>query len=384
MPDDFIRFHRPSMGAAEEQAVLEVLRSGWLTTGPRTRAFEERFAAFRACRYGIGTNSCTAALHVALVTLGVGPGDEVITSPITFSSTVNVIVHVGATPVFCDVQPDTLNLDPRSLDAVMTSRTRAIIAVHFAGHPCDMDEISAIAARHNVPVIEDSAHALEAEYRGRPSGSLGAVAAFSFYATKNITCGEGGVLTTNDQSIADGARPLVLHGISRDAWQRYGESGYRHWDTVAPGFKYNMYDIQAALVNAQLDHLEDFWLRRRELTELYDERLADLRGLQPLLRRSYVKSGYHLYVVRVAQEAGLTRDEFMDALQSRGIGVGVHFRPVHLHSFYREAYGFRAGLLPVAEAAGESVVSLPLYPSLTREQLERVVSVCRSVLRSSK
>ena len=374
--DDFIRFHRPSLGEAEEQAVLEVLRSGWLTTGPRTKALEERFATYRDCARGVATNSCTAALHLALVALEVGPGDEVLTSPITFASTANVIVHTGATPVFCDVQPDTLNMDPASMAAAMTPRTKAVIAVHFAGHPCDMDEIEACAKGRGIAVIEDAAHAAEAEFRGRPTGSLGVAAAFSFYATKNITSGEGGMFTTSDAALADHVAVLALHGISRDAWKRYGDEGYRHWDIVAPGFKYNMFDLQAALVDAQMDRIDEFWRRRRELTELYDEALAEVRGLEPLRRRDYVKAAHHLYVLRVKREAGITRDEFIESLQRQGIGVGVHFRPVHLHPYYREAFGFGPRMLPVAEAAGDEVVSLPLYPSLRDDQLERVVRAC--------
>jgi len=378
--DEFIMFHRPSLGAAEERAVLEVLRSGWLTTGPRTKALEKRFAAYRGCRHAVGVNSCTAALHLALVALGVGPGDEVVTTPITFASTVNVIIHCGATPVFCDVQEDTLNMDPASLAAAITPRTKAVIAVHFAGHPCDMDEIDAVVRPHGVPVVEDAAHAVEAEYKGRPAGSLGVAAGFSFYATKNVTSGEGGMLTTSDDRIATEAEVLALHGISRDAWKRYGDEGYRHWDIVAPGYKYNMFDIQAALVDAQLDRIDAFWERRRQIVELYDEALADLPALVPLHRRDYVKSSYHLYVVRVTPESGRTRDQVMAVLQQQGVGVGVHFRAVYLHPYYREAFGFKPGMLPVAEQNGEMVLSLPLYPSLRDDQLERVVGACRTAL----
>jgi dTDP-4-amino-4,6-dideoxygalactose transaminase len=373
-------FHRPSLGEAEEQAVLDVLRSGWLTTGARTKALEKRFAAYRGCTRAVGTNSCTAALHLALVALGVGAGDEVITTPITFASTANVIVHTGARPVFCDVQPDTLNMDPDAMAAALTPRTKAIIAVHLAGHPCDMDEVLNLAGSQGVPVIEDAAHAVEADYRGRPTGSLGAAAAFSFYATKNITSGEGGMLTTNDDALADQAAMLALHGISRDAWKRYGDEGYRHWDIIAPGYKYNMFDIQAALVETQMDRIDEFWRRRRRLTEMYDQALAELPGLEPLRRRDYVKAAYHLYVVQVAQDAGVSRDGFMDALREQGVGVGVHFRSVHLHPYYREAFGFRPGMFPIAEAAGDAVVSLPLYPSLRDDQLKRVVAACRVAL----
>jgi dTDP-4-amino-4,6-dideoxygalactose transaminase len=360
-----------------------VLRSGWVTTGPRTKALEQRFAAFRGCRCAVATNSCTAALHLALLGLGVGPGDEVVTSPITFASTANVIVNVGATPVFCDVQPDTLNLDPSGLEAVVTPRTKAIIAVHFAGHPCDMDEILEIAGRHGVPVVEDAAHAAEAEYRGRATGSIGAAGAFSFYATKNMTSGEGGMLTTNDDALAERVAILGLHGLSRDAWKRYGDEGYKHWDVVAPGFKYNMSDIQAALADVQLDRLAASWARRKELVELYDAQLAGVPGLTPLRRRDYVKTAHHLYVVQVMPEAGISRDEFLDALQSRGVGVGVHFRAVHLHEFYRRRFGFARGAFPIAEAAGDGVISLPLYPGLTNEQVTRVAAACRDVLATS-
>lgn len=379
--DEFLRFHRPTLGDEEERAVLDVLRSGWLTTGSRTKELEARFAAYRSCGRAVGTNSCTAALHLALLALGIGPGDEVVTSPITFPSTANVIIHCGATPVFCDVQEDTLNIDPEALAAALTLRTRAVIVVHFAGHPCDMDEILAICDARGIAVIEDAAHAVEAEYRGRPTGSLGRVAAFSFYATKNITSGEGGMLTTNDTALADKAQILGLHGISRDAWKRYGDEGYKHWEVVAPGYKYNMSDLQAALVNVQLDRIDEFWRRRAALSRLYDEGLRDVLGVDPLSRRPYVKAAYHLYVVRVRPEAGLSRDEFLDALFARGIGAGVHFRAVHLQPYYAETYGHRRGLLPRAEAAGDAVVSLPLYPSLRERDVARVVEACRSVVR---
>jgi dTDP-4-amino-4,6-dideoxygalactose transaminase len=373
-------FNRPSLGAAEERAVVDVLRSGWLTTGPRTKELERRFAAYRACAHAVAVNSCTAALHLALLCCGVGPGDEVVTSPITFASTANVIVHCGASPVFCDVQPDTLNMDPEALEQAITPHTRAVIAVHFAGHPCDMDEICAVAARHGLPVIEDAAHAVEAEYRERPTGSLGAAAAFSFYATKNITSGEGGMLTTGDDALAEQASILALHGISRDAWKRYGDEGYRHWDIVAPGYKYNMFDLQAALVDTQLDRVDVFWRRRRELVEAYDAALAGWHTLRPLTRRDYVKASYHLYVVRVTEAAGISRDEFMKRVQARDVGLGVHFRAVHLHPYYRERFGFRPGMFPVAEAAGDAVVSLPLYPDLGDQDRERVVLACQAAL----
>jgi dTDP-4-amino-4,6-dideoxygalactose transaminase len=378
--DDYLMFHRPSMGPEEEQAVAQVLRSGWITTGPRTKEFERVFAAYRGAAHAVAVNSCTAALHLSLVALGVGPGDEVITSPITFASTANVVVHTGATPVFCDVQEDTLNMDPEALRRALTPRTRAVFAVHFAGHPCDMDEITAIAGERGVPVIEDAAHAVEAEYRGRPTGSLARAAAFSFYATKNITTGEGGMLVTDDGKLAERVALLALHGISRDAWKRYGAEGYHHWDTVAAGYKYNMFDIQAAIGLEQLKKVGRFWESRKRLVERYDAALAGLPGLRPLVRRPYVTASYHLYPIRVTPAAGLSRDDFIAALNRRNIGVGVHFRPVHLHPFYRETFGFAPGLCPVAEQAGEQLVSLPLFPDMTDAEVDRVVRACREIL----
>lgn len=378
-PSDFLMFHRPSLGREEEENVLEVLRSGWLTTGSKTKEFERRFAEYRGTRFAVATNSCTAALHLALLAMGVEPGDEVITTPITFASTANVIVHVGARPVFCDVQPDTLNLDPAAVCAAVSEATKAIIAVHFAGHPCDMDEIAAIAHRHGLWLLEDSAHAIEATYRERPTGALGHAAAFSFYPTKNITTGEGGMLTTNNEEIASRSQVLSLHGISRDAWRRYTDRGFRHWEVLAPGFKYNMSDVQAALGLAQLAKIEQFWAARERLTERYDARLASIPYVQPLGRREYARPAYHLYVVRVTNECPLTRDQLMNALQESGIGVGVHFRALHLQPYYRDTYGYERGVLPHAETAGDSVLSLPLYPDMTMVDVDRVVDTLARV-----
>ncbi len=393
-----IPFHLPSVDAADEAAVLEVLRSGWLTSAGRAAELERRCAELSGVAHGVATNSCTAALHLALVALGVGPGadagaggcagggadadaaDEVVLSPITFASAANVVLHCGATPVFCDVQPDTLNMDPDALAAALTERTRAVIAVHFAGHPAEMDRIRAVCDPLDVPVIEDAAHAIGARHKGRPVGSLGRVAAYSFYATKNITSGEGGMLVTDDAALAERAKLLSLHGMTRDAWKRYSDAGYRHWDIVAPGFKYNLSDMQAALALSQLDKLAAFNAERRRLVELYDRLLADVSNLEPLLRRADVESAYHLYVVRVRAGAPLDRDGLMAALTAAGIGVGVHFRPVHLHPYYREALGFRPGMCPVAEATGERVLSLPLFPGMRDADVERVAEACRTAL----
>lgn len=381
MDQPFLMFHRPSLDHEEEQSVLEALRSGWLTTGPKTKAFEREFADYVGAPYAVGVNSCTAALHIALIAAGVQPGDEVITSPITFASTANVIVHAGAKPVFVDVEPDTLNMDVSQLESAITERTRAIIPVHFAGHPCDMDPILDIANRHSLTVIEDAAHAIESAYKGRKIGSLSPMTAFSFYATKNITTGEGGMITCQDAGLAEQLAVLSLHGISKDAWKRYTAAGYQHWDIIAPGFKYNMFDLQAAIGLCQLRKVERFWQRRKQISQIYDQAFGELEEICILSCKPYARSAYHLYTLQIQPErAGLMRDEMLDALQQRGIGVGVHFRAVHLHPYYREAFGFRRGMFPIAEQASDQILSIPLYPAMTDEDVQRVVSTVKAII----
>lgn len=379
---EFLPFHRPLLGKEEEAEVIDALRSGWLTTGPKTKKFEKEFADFVGAKHGVAVNSCTAALHIALLAVGVGPGDEVITSPITFASTANVIVHASAKPVFVDVEPGTLNMDPEKLEAAITPRTKAIIPVHFAGHPCEMDEITAIAKRHNVTIIEDAAHSPDAQYKGKKIGSISPATCFSFYATKNITTGEGGLLTTDDQALAEKCAILALHGISKDAWKRYSASGYQHWDILYPGFKYNMFDLQAALGLCQLKRIDDFWKERKRQFEYYDNAFRDLPEILPLTVREHVKSSYHLYVIQVkTEELGIDRDTFMNALQAENIGIGIHFRAVHLHPFYMDTFGFKRGMFPKAEYASDRVISLPLYPGLPEEDMQLVVEAVRKLVR---
>lgn len=376
-----IPFHEPSIGPEEEREVLDTLRSGWLTTGPKTKRFERLFARYVGAEHAVALNSCTAALHLALYVHGIGPGDEVITTPITFAATVNVIEHVGARPVFVDVQQDTLNLDPLLVERAITPRTRAVIPVHFAGHPCDLKAIHDIADRHELVVIEDAAHAVGASYHGRRIGGLSPVTAFSFYATKNMTTGEGGMITTDDEDVAARLRILSLHGISVDAWKRCRRGAYKHWDIVEPGFKYNMFDIQSSIGMHQLAKLDGFIEARQRWTRMYDDGFADTPEITPLSRREGITSAYHLYVIRLARKRlRLSRDEFMGELQDRGVGVGVHFRPVHLHPYYREKYGFAPGALPVAEEAGESLLSLPLFPTMTARQVTEVIRRVRDLI----
>jgi dTDP-4-amino-4,6-dideoxygalactose transaminase len=377
----FLPFHQPLVDADDERAVLETLRSGWLTTGPRTKAFEKDLAAYTHAAHCVAVNSCTAALHLALDAVGVGAGDEVITSPITFASTANVIVHQGARPVFVDVEPDTFNIDPAAIERALTSRTRALIPVDFAGQPCDLDAIMAIGARHGIPVIEDAAHAIGAEYKDRPIGGIADMTCFSFYATKNITSGEGGALTTNRQDWADRISVMALHGISRDAWKRYGNEGYRHWDIIAPGYKYNMFDVQAALVRSQLNKVDAFYRRRVALKERLDAGLRDLPEIVLPSERPWVRHAYHLYPILVQLERlSADRDTIMNAIQAENVGIGVHFRAVHLHPFYAETFGFERGMCPIAESYSDRTISLPLYPKMTDGDADDTVAAVRKVL----
>ena len=377
----FLPYHQPLIDAADEQAVLDTLRSGWLTTGPRTKQFERVLAAYTGAGHCVAVNSCTAALHLALEAIGVGAGDEVITAPITFASTANVIVHRGATPVFVDVEPDTLNIDPARIEAAITARTRAIIPVDFAGHPCDLDPILAIARRHGLVVIEDAAHSLGAEYRGRRVGGIADMTAFSFYATKNITSAEGGALLTDNPEWAERAAIMALHGISRDAWKRYGADGYQHWDIIGPGYKYNMPDLAGSLVLSQFDKLDAFRARRVELKARLDAALRSLPQLAFPGERPEVVHAYHLYPVILRDERlRADRDTIIQAIQRENIGIGVHFRAVHLHPFYAEQYGFRRGMFPNAEHYSDRTISLPLYARMTDGDADDVVAAVRKVI----
>lgn len=380
--EDFLTFNRASLGPEEEQEVLDTLRSGWLTTGPKTRRFEQEFADFTGARHALAVNSCTAALHLAMVALGLEAGDEVITPSMTFPCAINEMVHERITPVFVDIEPDTLNLDVDLVEPLITSRTRAIMPVHFAGHPVEQERLREIADRHGLKIIGDAAHATESRFKGQHVSRLEDVSAYSFYATKNLTTGEGGMLTTDDEAVAEKARLLSLHGMSRDAWKRYSSEGYSHWDIVAPGYKYNLGDLASSLGLVQLRKLGSFRAERQRQTERYDAALADLSHLaRPLARRPYVESAFHLYVLVLETDrlkAG--RDQILNEIQAEKVGVGVHFRSVHLHPYYQETFGFRRGMLPRTEEAGDRVVSIPLYPGLSQPDQEYVIEVVRRVL----
>lgn len=376
----FLPFHRPSIDESDERGLTETLRSGWLTTGAKTKAFEKTLAAYVGAAHCIGLNSCTAALHLALDAVGVSAGDEVITTPMTFAATANVICHRGARPVFVDVEADTQNIDATLIEAAITPRTRAILPVDFAGQPADMDAVNAIAAKHGLPVIEDAAHSIGAEYKGVRVGSIADLTAFSFYATKNITSGEGGALTTNNDDWAERIQMMSLHGISRDAWKRYTDAGYRHWDIIYPGYKYNMFDLQASLLLTQFKRIEMFWARRRSITARLSAGLAEVPEIATLAERPFVTHAYHLFpIVIETEQLRADRDTIMSALQAENIGIGVHYRAVHLHPYYR-SLGFERGMFPRAEHYSDRTLSLPFFPGMSDADVDDVVAGVKKVI----
>ena len=376
----YLPFSPPAVGEDEIAEVVEALRSGWITTGPKAGQFEAAFAARLGAPGALALNSCTAGLHTALATLGIGPGDEVITTPMTFAASVNVIEHVGARPVLADVEHDTLNIDPGAVERAITPRTRALLPVHFAGHPAELDALSALARQHGLAVIEDAAHSLPAAYRGRPIGSGTNPVSFSFYATKNLTTGEGGMLTGSAEFL-ERARVLSLHGMDRDGWKRYAKGGNWFYEIVAPGFKYNMTDIQAAMGLAQLRRLDAMQRRRREVVSLYHDALRDEEAVELPVERGHVEHAWHLYVVRLRLDRlRIDRDQVIRELTARNIGTSVHFIPVHLHPWYRERYGFVPGQFPVAYASYLRTISLPLHPGLTDEDAGDVTDAVLDVV----
>jgi len=379
--DSFLPFSPPLIGEEEIQEVVDTLRSEWITTGPKTKEFERRFQEFLGAPGALALNSCTAALHTALVTLGIGPGDEVITTPHTFAATANVIEHVGARPVFVDVEPDTLNIDPSRIEAALTPRTRAIMPVHFAGHPADLDPIREIAQVHGLALIEDAAHALPARYRGQMIGSSRNPVAFSFYATKNLTTAEGGMLTGTPDFLAK-ASVLALHGMTRDAWKRYGKKGSWNYEVTVPGFKYNMTDIQASLGLHQLRKLPEFHRRRREIAARYTAAFSEREELVVPVERPDVEHAWHLYVLRLNLSAlTIDRARFIEELKQRNIGASVHFIPVHLHPYYREKYGYRPKDFPVSYENYLRSISLPLHPGLSDRDVDDVIEAVLDVVR---
>jgi dTDP-4-amino-4,6-dideoxygalactose transaminase len=373
----FIPFALPDLTSAELDAVGDVLRSRWITTGPRAQEFEGRFASAVGAAHCVAVNSCTAALHLALEAVGVRSGDEVIVPTMTFAASAEVVRYIGATPVLVDVRSSDHNVDVLEIERALTPRTKVIMPVHFGGVPADMDEIVALARSRDVAVIADAAHAFPCRYRGRNVGELADVTCFSFYATKTITTGEGGAAVTASPEWAERMRIMSLHGISRDAWKRYTAEGSWYYEIVAPGFKYNLGDIAAALGLAQLARAEEMLARREEIARRYDEAFRTEPSLELLTCSPDRTNARHLYVIKLAPR--LSRSVFIEELRSRGIGASVHFIPLHEHPYYRDSFGYRPESLPVAHEAFTRSVSLPIYSAMTDEQVERVIGTVLAV-----
>lgn len=383
--ETFLPFALPHITQAEIDEVADTLQSGWLTTGPKTKRFEREFAAQVGAPHAVALNSATAAMHLALDAIGLQPEDEVIVPVYTFTATAEVVVYFKARPVFVDVDPLTCNLDPAQLEKHITPRTRAIMVVHIAGLPAELDSIHAIAKAHNLPVIEDAAHAFPAEYRGRMIGSISDLTAFSFYATKTLTTGEGGMLTTTQPQYAERATMMALHGISHDAWKRYTAEGSWYYEVLQAGYKYNMTDIAASLGLHQLARSTWLWERRRAIAQRYTEAFSPLAEVQPPPNPAHVKHAWHLYMLRLRTERlTITRDEFIQALAQANIGTSVHFIPLHLHPFYRNMYQLATNDFPAAVDAYRRVISLPIYPGMSDEDVEDVIVAVEQIIAEHK
>ncbi|HXE95881.1 MAG TPA: DegT/DnrJ/EryC1/StrS family aminotransferase [Dongiaceae bacterium] len=379
----FLPFALPDIGEEEINEVLDSLRSGWLTTGPKTKRFEDDFAAFAGDgTEAIAVNSATAGLHLALEAVGIGPGDEVVTTPYTFTATAEVVRYLGADPVFVDIDPDTFNIDPARIEAAITSRTKAIIPVHFAGLSCDMEAIQALARKHGLRVVEDAAHALPTTCNGRLIGSLDSDATvYSFYATKTITTGEGGMIVTRDPELAKRCRIMRLHGISRDAFDRYTSTKPAwHYEVVAPGCKYNMTDVAASLGIHQLKKAWSFQKKRESMAAYYDEAFQDLPIILPPKALAGDTHAWHLYVIRLTNDAPVSRDRFIELMAEKGVGCSVHFIPLHLHPYWRDRYNLKPEDYPNALEAYERAVSLPLFTKMNDTDQQRVIAAVSEIL----
>ncbi len=381
--EEFLPFSRPSISREAIDEVVACLESGWITTGPRVKRFEDDLKAYLSAPHALALSSATAGLHLVLTALALKPGDEVITTPMTFAATLNTIVLAGGKPVLVDVEPETYNMDVAAVAKAITGRTRAIMPVHFAGLPVDLDPLYDIAWKHGLRVVEDAAHAIGTEYKGRRIGSFGDVQVFSFHPNKNMTTGEGGCVVTRDDSMAETVALLRFHGMDREAWNRFGKKGSQHYEIVAPGYKYNMMDIQAALGLHQLKQLDGFIKRRTVLAERYQQLLGgwpqwSLPGSPTYLHRH----AWHLYTPLINPgAAGMDRDAFMQGMKDRNIGTGLHYRAVHLYPYYRERFGFKRGDFPNAETISDRIVSLPLFPAMTEADQDRVIAAMAGLFR---
>lgn len=384
---DFLPFSLPDIGDEEIDEVIQVLKSGWITTGPRVKDFEEHFAGSIGSKHAIAVNSGTAALHLALEAIGLKKGDQVIMSPLTFAATAEVVCYFGAKPVFVDIDEKTMNMDPSKFEEYVSShpnkRTKAVIPVHYGGLPCTMDRIMKIAQRSGMKVIEDAAHAFPVKYQGQMIGTIGDATCFSFYATKTITTAEGGMLTTNDDTIAERARIMRLHGMNRDAWMRYTTKGNWYYEIIAPGFKYNLTDIAAALGLVQLKRAYAMLEKRRQIADIYNEAFKDL----PEIKTPYFAGdhAWHLYVIRVdTEKLKIDRKRFIEELKARGIGTSVHFIPLHIHPFYRDTYHYQPDDYPISLRVYKQIVSLPIYSKMSVDDVHRVADVVKEVVEKNR
>ena len=376
----FLPFHVPLIEEEDIQAVTNALRSNWITTGPKVKQFEQEFERFTQAPHAVAVNSGTAALHVALRAIGVKEGDEVLVPTMTFAATAEVVVYLRARPIFVDCSAEHFNIDPDQIESNLTPRTKAIMPVHFAGHPCDMDRLLEIAKTFNLRIVEDAAHALPSFYRGRMVGTIGDITCFSFYATKTITTGEGGMATTSNEEYADHMRILSLHGISKDAWNRYSATGSWRYEILEAGYKYNLTDLQAALGLVQLGKCETMWRRRAAIAEKYRRALASFDGFQVPAVRPNIQHAWHLFVILVDPEVlRIHRDQIIEKLRQRGIGTSVHFIPLHLHPYYQQNWGYRPGEFPHAERHYARCLSLPIYPRMSDEDVDYVIENLKDI-----
>jgi len=380
-PSRFLVFGSPKLGNEEIEEVVDSIKTGWLGTGPKVSLFEKKVRGYVRTKYSKALSSCTAGLHLSLLAIGVKRGDEVITAPLTFAATANVVEHVGATPVFADIELPSQNIDPNEIEKKITSKTKAIIPVHMAGRPCDMRAIMRIAKRHKLKVIEDAAHAFGAEYRGRKCGSIGDIGVFSFYVTKNLITGEGGMITTNNKQYSDFIELYALHGLSSGAWKRYSDEGFKHYLVQVPGYKYNMMDLQAAIGIHQFNRFEDGQIRRKEIWQKYNEAFSDLPIELPAEIESGTTHAYHLYTILInSSKLKADRETIQQALHAEGIGIGVHFISLHLHPYYKKKYGFKVDDFPNSAYVSERTISLPFSAKLTDIDVKDVIKAVRKVI----
>jgi dTDP-4-amino-4,6-dideoxygalactose transaminase len=381
----FLPFHVPVIAEDEIQAVTETLRSGWLTTGARVREFEADFARYVGCQHAVAVNSGTAALHLALDAIGLKESDEVLVPTMTFAASAEVVLYFKAKPVLVDCRRDTMNIDPDQIEKAITTKTKALMPVHIGGQPCDMERILEIAKVHNLKVIEDAAHALPTRYRERMVGTIGDITCFSFYATKTITTGEGGMATAENPEWAERMRIMSLHGISHDAWKRYTAEGSWYYEIMSPGYKYNLTDVAAALGSQQLKKCDRFWELRRRCAAWYNEGFKDVPEVSVPYVAPDVQHAWHLYVIQLNLERlRISRNAFIELLKKENIGTSVHFIPLHLHPYYRDTFGYRPEDFPTASAVFERIISLPIYPKMTETDVQRVIDTVRTLIKEHR